>query len=142
MESREQPKDPRNTNGASESNKKAITALSESLPGLIRTQTSAQVKQDLETVMLELDRLKDYYSGLEKTSIDLLKWKNAGLVCHRDELVGSKWASAVLELTNSDNSASFERLVAVCLWARNAYYSASRQENVKRFLGKSILKSV
>ena len=119
---------------------KAIVALSDSLPGMVRSQIDQKVSEDLEKVVLELDRLKDLFNGLEKTNIDLLKWRNTGLICHRDELVGSRWANAVLELTNSDNSASFERLVAVCIWAKSAFYSAPRQDNVRRFLGKFHLK--
>ena len=120
----------------SESNKKAISALTTTLPELIRSQTGAKLKEDLLSFRDELDALKDHFSGLEKTSTGLLKWKNTGLVCHRDEVVAIKWANAVLELTNADNQASFERLVATCMWAVEAFHTAARKDNVEKFLSK------
>ena len=138
------PTDPRKSSdnrvekavSASEANKKAITALSTTLPELIRSQAGARVKEDLVSYRDELDNLKDYFAGMEKTTTELLKWRNAGLVCHRDEVIAIKWANSVLELTNADNQASFERLIATCMWAVEAFNTAARKENVKKFLSK------
>ena len=117
-------------------NKKAITDLSRNLPDMIRSQVDLKIKEEMDKMTVETDTLKELFNGIEKNVIELLKWKAQGWVCHRDEVVGFKWASAMLALTNSDNSASFENLIAVCLWAKRAFFSAKRQENVKRFLGK------
>ena len=110
--------------------------LSKNLPGMIRSEVDTRVQADLDNVMVELERLREFFNGLEKTNIDLLKWRNQGLVCHRDEMVATRWANAVLELTNSDNSASFENLISICMWAKLAFHSAKRQDNVTRFLGE------
>ena len=111
--------------------------LTKNLPGLIRSGAKDSLKEELKATMDGLDKLKEYVDGIEKTTIDLLKWRNRGMIVTRDEYVALKWANAVLELTNSDNSASFERLVSTCLWCLEAFVSAARKEAVKKFLGKN-----
>ena len=103
---------------------------------MVKREVALRVELDVRKLSDQISNLKDFFSGLEKTNIELLKWRNQGMVSHRDDLVGMRWAGAMLELNNSDNSASFEKLVSTCMWCCQAFSSATRQDNVRRFLSK------
>ena len=132
------PSDPRRPNT---DRRQEILDLLEKLPEMVKQQVALKLDDEVASLKQQFESLKEYYSGLEKTNIELLKWRNTGQVVHRDELVGMRWAADMLDLNNSDNSASFEKLIATCMWASKAFSSATRQDNVNRFLGEyNILK--
>ena len=132
------PSDPRKRDSKqnNDSTLKGVAKTLEELPDLVRRSVALRVETDVKSVSDQLASLKEYFDGLEKTNIALLKWKNQGLLSYRDDLVGMRWAEAVLDLNNSDNSTSFEKLVSTCFWCCHAFNSAARQDNVRRFLGE------
>ena len=114
-------------------NRSMLRELNESLPSLIRTQTDSKIKDSMQQMLFEIDGLKSDAVSMGKDVVGLMKWKAQGQVTCRDDLVAAIWISAFLGLSESGRYDSFERLVATAHWCGEAFSSAQRQLNVKKF---------